>query len=78
MKKYIRNILLISLVISSSICFSQDWSGDSRIRVENYQTENEEGNAIQKMKEKKMDLIVLNSLRDQNSGFNYDTNKIEI
>ena len=36
-----RNILLISLVISSSICFSQDWSGNSRIRVENHQTENE-------------------------------------
>ena len=46
MKKYIRNILLISLVVSSSICFSQDWSGDSRIRVENYQTENEEGSQL--------------------------------
>jgi hypothetical protein len=46
MKKYIRNILLISLVINSSICFSQDWSGDSRIRVENYQTENEEDSQL--------------------------------
>ena len=41
MKKYIRNILLLSLVVNSSVCFSQDWSGNSRIRVENHQTENE-------------------------------------
>jgi len=37
MRKYIRNILLISLVINSSVCFSQDWSGNSRIRVESNQ-----------------------------------------
>ena len=36
-----RNILLLSLVISSSICFSQEWSGNSRIRVENHQIGNE-------------------------------------
>jgi len=42
------------------------------------ETENEEKNAIMKMKKKNMDLIVLNSLNDKNAGFGYDTNKIKI
>ncbi len=46
MKKYIRKILLLSLVVSSSVCFSQDWSGTSRIRVESNQTENEESSQL--------------------------------
>ena len=42
------------------------------------ETDNEESNAIQKIKKKKMDLIVLNSLNDENACFGYDTNKATI
>ena len=42
------------------------------------ETENEEKNAIVKLKKKNMDFIVLNSLKDKNSCFGYDTNKIKI
>lgn len=42
------------------------------------ETENEEANAIQKLKNKNADLIVLNSLNDEGAGFAKDTNKITI
>ncbi len=42
------------------------------------ETNNEEYNAKEKMKRKNFDLIVLNSLNDEKSGFGYDTNKITI
>ncbi|MBF26094.1 MAG: bifunctional phosphopantothenoylcysteine decarboxylase/phosphopantothenate--cysteine ligase CoaBC [Flavobacteriales bacterium] len=42
------------------------------------ETDNEENNAIQKLKNKNLDLIVLNSLKDSESCFGYDTNKIKI
>ncbi len=42
------------------------------------ETENEELNATKKMERKNFDFIVLNSLRDPESGFGYDTNKITI
>ena len=42
------------------------------------ETDNEEKNAIKKMKEKNMDLIVLNSLKDQEACFGYDTNQVKI
>ncbi|MDO9153806.1 MAG: bifunctional phosphopantothenoylcysteine decarboxylase/phosphopantothenate--cysteine ligase CoaBC [Paludibacter sp.] len=42
------------------------------------ETENEELNAKKKMEHKNFDFIVLNSLRDRESGFGYDTNKISI
>jgi len=42
------------------------------------ETENEEKNAIVKMKKKNMDLIILNSLKDNNACFGYETNKIKI
>lgn len=42
------------------------------------ETENEELNAKKKMENKNFDFIVLNSLRDADSGFGYDTNKISI
>ncbi len=42
------------------------------------ETDNEESNAINKMKKKKMDLIILNSLNDINSCFGFDTNKVTI
>nr|WP_294790804.1 bifunctional phosphopantothenoylcysteine decarboxylase/phosphopantothenate--cysteine ligase CoaBC [uncultured Mucilaginibacter sp.] len=42
------------------------------------ETDNEEENAIGKLKSKNLDLIVLNSLRDAGAGFKSDTNKITI
>ena len=42
------------------------------------ETNNEEENAIAKLKKKNLDFIVLNSLRDQGAGFKNDQNKITI
>lgn len=42
------------------------------------ETENEKDNALKKLEAKKMDLIVLNSLRDEGAGFGHDTNKVSI
>ncbi len=40
------------------------------------ETDNEQSNALAKMKRKNLDAIVLNSLRDKGAGFGTDTNKI--
>jgi len=42
------------------------------------ETENEQQNAIAKLKKKNLDAIVLNSLNDKGAGFSTDTNKISI
>ncbi len=42
------------------------------------ETNNEEANALDKLKRKNTDCIVLNSLNDSKAGFGYDTNKISI
>ncbi len=42
------------------------------------ETENEIENARKKLLSKKMDMIVLNSLKEKDSGFEYDTNRITI
>ncbi|HYM94064.1 MAG TPA: bifunctional phosphopantothenoylcysteine decarboxylase/phosphopantothenate--cysteine ligase CoaBC [Chitinophagaceae bacterium] len=42
------------------------------------ETNDEEKYALEKLTQKKADMIVLNSLKDQNSGFGFDTNKISI
>lgn len=42
------------------------------------ETDNELANAQKKLKEKNLDLIVLNSLQDKGAGFGHDTNKIKI
>lgn len=42
------------------------------------ETQNEEENAKGKLKKKNLDMIVLNSLRDEGAGFKNDTNKIKI
>ncbi len=42
------------------------------------ETENEKENALDKLKKKNADLIVLNSLKDEGAGFGHDTNKITI
>ena len=40
------------------------------------ETDNEQVNAEKKLAEKKLDMIVLNSLRDEGAGFGHDTNKV--
>ena len=42
------------------------------------ETDNEEMNALDKLRRKNLDLIVLNSLRDTGAGFGGDTNRITI
>ena len=42
------------------------------------ETHDEHSNAVEKMKRKNFDFIVLNSLRDEGAGFGYDTNKVDI
>jgi len=42
------------------------------------ETDNEEINAIKKLKSKNLDLIVLNSLKDKGAGFGHSTNKVSI
>lgn len=42
------------------------------------ETNNERENAVEKLKSKNADLIVLNSTKDEGAGFGHDTNKITI
>jgi len=42
------------------------------------ETENEVNNAVGKLQRKSLDLIILNSLRDEGAGFGFDTNRITI
>ena len=42
------------------------------------ETDNEHDNALKKMKNKKLDMIVLNSLQNPLAGFNKDTNQVTI
>jgi phosphopantothenoylcysteine decarboxylase/phosphopantothenate--cysteine ligase len=42
------------------------------------ETNNEKENALQKLKRKNADMIVLNSLNDAGAGFGYNTNKVTI
>ncbi len=42
------------------------------------ETDNEEANALKKLKSKNADLLVLNSLKDEGAGFGTNTNKIAI
>ena len=42
------------------------------------ETEKERTHAAAKLKKKRLDMIVLNSLNDPNAGFGYDTNQIDI
>ena len=42
------------------------------------ETNNEQENALKKLKKKNLDFIILNSLQDKGAGFAHDTNKITI
>lgn len=42
------------------------------------ETQNEKANALQKLQTKNADMIVLNSMRDENATFGFDTNKVTV
>lgn len=42
------------------------------------ETNNEQEHALDKLHRKNFDMIILNSMRDANAGFGFDTNKIDI
>lgn len=42
------------------------------------ETDNEEVNALKKLNSKNLDLIILNSLKDENAGFGFTTNKVSM
>lgn len=42
------------------------------------ETNNEKQHALEKLKKKNADMIVLNSLKDANAGFGFDTNKVSV
>ncbi len=42
------------------------------------ETNNEKEYALKKLREKHLDLIVMNSLNDKGAGFSYDTNKVTL
>lgn len=42
------------------------------------ETQNEEQNALEKLKRKNLDFIVLNSLKDEGAGFQQDTNRVTV
>jgi phosphopantothenoylcysteine decarboxylase/phosphopantothenate--cysteine ligase len=42
------------------------------------ETTNERANALEKLRSKGADMIVLNSLRDEGAGFGHDTNKVTL
>jgi phosphopantothenoylcysteine decarboxylase / phosphopantothenate---cysteine ligase len=42
------------------------------------ETENEKANALEKLKKKNADMIILNSLKNANAGFGYDTNQVSV
>jgi len=67
----------IKLSMTDDILLSLKDSGKKIIGFA-LETDNEEKNALNKLKCKNLDMIVLNSLRDQKSGFEFNTNKIKI
>lgn len=52
--------------------------GDAKVVGFALETDNAEENAKRKLNDKNLDMIVLNSLQDDGSGFEHDTNKITI
>lgn len=69
--------LLIELTRTEDILKKLGEDKDRRILVGfAAETDNLEQNAIQKLKEKKLDLIVVNKIGEEGSGFGSDTNKV--
>ena len=71
--------MTIHLIPTKDIAASLGKIKENRILVGfALETNDEEVNAIDKMKRKNFDFIVLNSLQDKGAGFRHDTNKITI
>lgn len=72
--------LTLSLVATTDIAASLGKQKTEQQRLIGFalETENEEQNAIRKLRQKGLDAIVLNSLRDSGAGFATDTNKVTI
>jgi len=71
------NFSEIKLTETEDILASIDKKGKKVIGFA-LETDNELSNAKKKLEKKNLDMIVLNSLQDKESGFEYDTNKITI
>src|SRR5690606_1071626 len=69
--------LVLRLTKTKDILFSLGEIKNKQILVGfALETENEVENAKGKLRKKNLDLIVLNSLRDEGAGFQSDTNKV--
>lgn len=70
--------MTIKLVKNPDILY---WAGQNKKEAQYLvgfalETENEAANAAKKLEKKNLDLLVLNSLRDEGAGFGHDTNKV--
>ncbi len=71
--------MILKLVKNKDIAFEMGQIKTTQFNVGfALETENEADNALQKLKKKNFDLIVLNSLNDQGAGFAHETNKVTI
>jgi phosphopantothenoylcysteine decarboxylase/phosphopantothenate--cysteine ligase len=72
--------LIIKLIPTTDIAAAIGRSKTARQFLAGFalETDNELENAIGKLKQKNMDIIVLNSLNEKCAGFGYDTNRITI
>jgi phosphopantothenoylcysteine decarboxylase/phosphopantothenate--cysteine ligase len=71
------NLDMIKLTQTEDILSTLKGSGKKVIGFA-LETDNETENARKKLKNKLLDMIVLNSLKDKNSGFEHNTNKITV
>ena len=79
-KKQNNNILSIDLIQNIDILkYLGDNKSEKQILIGfALETDNENQNALLKIKNKNLDAIVLNSLNDKGAGFGHDTNKVSI
>jgi phosphopantothenoylcysteine decarboxylase/phosphopantothenate--cysteine ligase len=69
--------LNLELVGTDDILASLDKAGKKVIGFA-LETDNELENALAKLKKKNLDMIVLNSLKEEGAGFEHETNKVTI
>lgn len=77
--KKLDNTFSLSMVKTEDILFNMGQKKAKQILVGfALETNNEQENALEKMLRKNLDMIVLNSLRDEGAGFGHSTNKITL
>ena len=71
---------MLPMVVTTDIAAALGKSKKAHQRLIGFalETENAEQNAIKKLQSKNLDLVVLNSLRDEGAGFGCDTNKVTL